>query len=128
MAEPAQAKILLVEDEPFLSGMYQTKLKIEGYDVVTARDGEEALQKLAEEKFNIVLLDIMMPLLNGFETLETIRKSSNKALAKTPVIILTNLGQKSDIEKGLLLGANDYIVKANFTPAEVVDKIKKHLK
>jgi len=120
-------KILLAEDEPFLSGMYQTKLKIEGYDVVAAADGEEALEKLDKGDFDIILLDIMMPKLNGFEVLNNIRNNSNKELAKIPVIILTNLGQKTDIEKGLLLGANDYIVKANFTPAEVVDKIKKHL-
>lgn len=120
-------KILLAEDEPFLSGMYQTKLKIEGFDVAAAADGEEALAKLEKEKFDVVLLDIMMPKLNGFEVLNNIRNGANKELAKIPVIILTNLGQKTDIEKGLLLGANDYIVKANFTPAEVVDKIKKHL-
>jgi len=120
-------KILLAEDEPFLSGMYQTKLKIAGYDINAAGDGEEALEKLDKEEFDMILLDIMMPKLNGFEVLNNIRNSKNKKLASTPVIILTNLGQKTDIEKGLLLGANDYIVKANFTPTEVVDKIKKHL-
>lgn len=122
-----KVKILLVEDEPFLSGMYQTKLKIAGYDVTAAGDGEEALEKLEKGSFDMILLDIMMPKLNGFEVLNNIRNNKNKQLAKIPVIILTNLGQKTDIEKGLLLGANDYIVKANFTPTEVVEKIKKHL-
>lgn len=123
-----QIKVLLAEDEPFLSGMYQTKLKLEGFEVVTAADGEEALEKLKQEKFNILLLDIMMPKLNGFEVLKSLREDPNHDLASLPVIILTNLGQKSDIEQGLLLGANDYIVKANLTPAEVVEKIKKLIK
>ncbi len=118
-------KILLVEDEPFLSGMYQTKLKMENFDVAAASDGEEGLQKFKEDSFDLVLLDIMMPKHNGFEVLKVIRKDSDQKKAAIPVIMLTNLGQKSDIEQGLLLGANDSIVKANFTPAEVVTKINK---
>jgi DNA-binding response OmpR family regulator len=120
-----QKKVLLVEDDPFISGMYQTKLKLEGYDVDTVVDGEAALQKMEEQEYAIVLLDIMMPKLNGFEVLKEIRTGAKKSISDTPVIMLTNLGQKSDIEQGLLLGANDYIVKANFTPSEVVEKIKK---
>ncbi len=119
-------KILLVEDEPFLSGMYQTKLKLEGFDVVTALDGEQALEKIQDGKFDLILLDIMMPKLNGFEVLKSIRKEKGN-IAKVPVLMLTNLGQKSDVEQGLLLGANDYIIKANFTPAEVVSKISKFI-
>ena len=118
-------KVLLVEDDPFISGMYQTKLKLEGYEVDTAVDGEAALQKIEQQAYDIVLLDIMMPKLNGFEVLKEIRTGEKKGVSDTPVIMLTNLGQKSDIEQGLLLGANDYIVKANFTPTEVVEKIKK---
>ncbi|GAC1413069.1 MAG: hypothetical protein NVSMB66_4000 [Candidatus Doudnabacteria bacterium] len=118
-------KILLVEDEPFLSGMYKTKLGLEGFEVSTAKDGEEALDKIKEEKFDLILLDIMMPKINGFEVLKSIRKDPEKQTANVPVLMLTNLGQKSDIEQGLLLGANDYIVKASFTPAEVVEKINK---
>ncbi len=117
-------KILLVEDEPFLSGMYQTKLKLEGFDVVAVLDGEQALEKIKGGKFDLVLLDIMMPKLNGFEVLKSIRKEKG-VISKVPVLMLTNLGQKSDVEQGLLLGANDYIVKASFTPAEVVQKINK---
>ena len=118
-------KVLLVEDDPFISGMYQTKLKLEGYDVDTAADGEAALQKMETASYAIILLDIMMPKVNGFEVLKEIRTGPKKEISDTPVIMLTNLGQKSDIEQGLLLGANDYIVKANFTPGEVVEKIKK---
>jgi DNA-binding response OmpR family regulator len=118
-------KILLVEDEPFLLGMYQTKLQLENFDVTTAANGEEALEKLKAGAFDIVLLDIMMPKLNGFEVLKEVRRDSDPQKSAMPVIMLTNLGQKSDIEQGLLLGANDYVVKANFTPAEVVAKINK---
>ncbi len=125
MAETNTTKrrVLLVEDEPFLSGMYQTKLSLEGFNVVAAVDGEDALEKIKDGSYDIVLLDIMMPKLNGFEVLKYIRKDEAPAIAKVPVIMLTNLGQKSDVEQGLLLGANDYIVKANLTPAEVVTKI-----
>lgn len=120
-------KILLVEDEPFLSGMYKTKLQLEGFDVTVAMDGEEALDKIKGDKFDLVLLDIMMPKLNGFEVLKNIRHDSNPGTSGTPVVMLTNLGQKSDIEQGLLLGANDYVIKASFTPAEVVQKINKYI-
>lgn len=117
-------KILLVEDEPFLSGMYQTKLQMEGFEVVVSMDGDDALKKAAEARFDLILLDIMIPKLNGFDVLKSFRDGSIKDALHTPVIILTNLGQKTDIEQGLLLGANDYIIKANFTPAQVVEKVK----
>lgn len=123
----ATKKILLVEDEPFLAGMYQTKLKLEGFDVDTAPDGEEALKKLKASRYDLVLLDIMMPKLNGFAVLKDMRASKG-ALADTPVIMLTNLGQKSDVEQAMSLGANDYIIKAHFTPGEVVTKIKALIK
>jgi DNA-binding response OmpR family regulator len=122
------AKILLVEDEPFLSGMYQTKLRLAGFEVSVAKDGEEALEKIKNDQFALILLDIMMPKLNGFEVLKVIRKDVRPETAKVPVLMLTNLGQRSDIEQGLLLGANDYVVKASYTPAEVVAKINKFIK
>ena len=121
-------KILLVEDEPFLSGMYQTKLKLEGFDVATAADGEDALQKMKAVAYDLILLDIMMPKLNGFAVLKEMRSDKSSPLATVPVIMLTNLGQKSDLEQAMQLGANDYIVKAHFTPAEVVTKIKALIK
>ncbi len=126
-SESGTHQVLLAEDEPFLSGMYQTKLQLEGFSVMVASNGEEALEKFQANPCEIVLLDIMMPKLNGFDVLKSIRSSVDPAKAKVPVIMLTNLGQKSDIEQGLLLGANDYIVKANLTPAQVVEKVKKLL-
>ncbi len=122
-----KAHILLVEDESFLANMYQTKLQLEGYNTEIAINGEEALQKLAATAYDLVLLDIMMPKLNGFAVLKSIRQEKNKTRNDVPVVVLTNLGQKNDIEQGLLLGANDYLVKANFTPSEVVQKIKKYV-
>lgn len=123
--EPTKAKILLVEDDTFISGMYQTKLSMLGYSVRVASDGEAGWAELQKEKPDLVLLDIVLPKKDGFEILGEIR--ANAALKGLPVILLTNLGQKPDVQKGLELGADDYIIKAHFTPTEVVEKIEKML-
>ncbi len=119
-------KVAIVEDEPFLASMYTTKFELEGFEVLRAGDGGEGLKLIKEAKPDIVLLDVVMPKMDGFEVLTTLRGEAETA--KLPVILLTNLGQSSDIEKGLALGANDYIIKANYTPAQVVAKVKEHLK
>jgi DNA-binding response OmpR family regulator len=124
MAEDKK-KILLVEDDKFLSEMYATKLTGSGFDVETAFDGQEALVKANAQKPNLILLDVVLPKMDGFEFLQLLKKEA--AIADTPVIILTNLGQKEEVEKGLKLGAKDYIIKAHFTPTEVVAKVKKLL-
>ena len=118
----AKQKILLVEDDSFLSNMYATKLELEGYEVVIAEDGEAGYEKAVSEKPDVILLDIMLPKLDGFGVLEKVR--SNDATQSVPVILLTNLSQDEDIQKGLSLGANDFLVKAHFMPSEVVKKIK----
>lgn len=118
-------KIMLIEDDEILRDLCATKLKKENYEVITAIDGQTGLQKIEEEKPMIVLLDIILPGMDGFEVLKEIRASKNATVAKTPVILLTNLGQESDIKKGETLGAEDYIVKANSTTEEIIDKIKK---
>jgi DNA-binding response OmpR family regulator len=116
-------KILLIEDDKFLSDMYVTKFSKFGYEIETAYDGEEGIRKIKELKPDIILLDIRLPLKDGFEVLgETKKDQKTKDI---PIILLTNLGQKEDIEKGLKLGAVDYLIKAQFTPQEVVDKVKK---
>ena len=118
-------KILLVEDDKFLSEMYATKLTASGFDVEVSFDGQDALTKIKEKKPDLILLDIVLPKMDGFELLQFLRKDdSTKEIS---VIILTNLGQKEEVEKGLKLGANDYIIKAHFTPTEVVAKAKKLL-
>lgn len=116
-------KILLVEDDPFLSSMYSTKFEIEDFTVLAAVDGEKGLKLALSERPDIILLDIIMPKMNGFEVLEKLKEDSTTK--DIPVILLTNLNQKDEIAKGLSLGATDYLIKAHFMPSEVVDKIKK---
>jgi len=115
-------KVLVAEDDKFLMKVYETKLSKEGFEFIPASDGAMAISKIESEKPNIILLDLIMPNKNGFEVLETIK--ANPELKDIPVLILSNLGQESDIEKGIALGAVDFIVKSNMSIQEVVDKIR----
>ncbi|MFH1781630.1 MAG: response regulator [Patescibacteria group bacterium] len=117
--------ILIVEDDRFLSELIATKLEKEGFGIELSPDAENALEKVKANVPDIILLDIMLPGMDGFEFLEKIKADKKSAQAKVPVLILSNFGQESKVEKGLSLGADDYLVKANFTTAEIVDKIKK---
>ena len=119
-------KILVVEDETFLVKIYSVKLKKEGYDVTIATDGEQAVQQAEEVKPHLILLDLILPKMNGFEALERMRASA--ANKNTPVIVLSNLGQEEDIKRAEALGATDYLVKANFSIQDVIAKIKTVLK
>jgi DNA-binding response OmpR family regulator len=120
------AKILVVEDDKFLRELIARKLREENYEVSEAVDGEEGVKKIEEEAPDLILLDLILPGIDGFEVLARIKETPK--LSQIPVIILSNLGQRDDIEKGLKLGAIDYLVKAHFTPAEIIEKIKKALK
>lgn len=120
------AKILLVEDDEMLHSMYTQKFSQEGYQIISAYNGAEGLKKAEEEKPDVILLDIIMPKMDGFVALKKIKQ--NAKLASIPVVMLTNLGQDEDIKKGRELGADDYFIKANHTPTEVVAKIKALLK
>jgi len=106
--------------------MYSSKFNREGYDIVTAENGSDGLKLAKENKPDLILLDIILPKLDGFATLKEIRGDAN--IKNTPVILLTNLGQDQDIQKGKALGADDYFVKANHTPTEVVEKVRELLK
>ncbi len=117
--------ILIIEDDKFLRQLIAQKLLKEGYDVSEAIDGEEGLKKVKEEKPDLVLLDLILPGIDGFEVLSQLGK--DESLSQIPVIILSNLGQKEDVERGLNLGAIDYLIKAHFTPGEIIEKIKKAL-
>jgi len=119
-------KILIIEDDSFLSEMYSTKLTQDGFEVEVAIDGKQGLEKIKSVKPDLVLLDIVLPKMDGFEILENTKK--DKELQDIPIILLTNLGQKNEIEKGLSLGADEYIIKAHFTPTAVVAKVKEVLK
>jgi DNA-binding response OmpR family regulator len=121
-----EKKILIIEDDKMISNMYQTKLRQEGFNVLVADDGSQGLDLAIKEKPDLILLDIILPQLDGFALLEEIRL--NPSLKHTPVYMLTNLGTTEDKEKAEKLGANDYLVKANLTPAQIGEIIKKHLK
>lgn len=123
--EGGVTNVLLVEDDVFLSGIYQKKFEMEGFKVFTADNGEKALTEAAKKKPDIILLDILLPKLDGFAVLEKLK--NDPETKPIPVILLTNLGQKDDVEKGLEAGAADYLIKAHFKPSEVVDKVKKVL-
>lgn len=116
------AKILVVEDDKFLRELIVQKLLREGYTTAEAIDGEEGLRKIKEEKPDIILLDIILPGIDGFEVLK--RAKEDEEIKDIPVIILSNLGQQEDIDKGVELGAKDYLVKAEFTPGEIVEKVR----
>lgn len=114
--------ILLVEDDEFLAELYATKLNLEGFEVALAVDGEKGLKMIKEKNPDLILLDIILPKIDGFEILKTIK--ADRALKNIPVILLTNLSQKDEVKRGLELGADDYLIKAHFMPSEVVKKIK----
>jgi len=118
--------ILIVEDDEFLRGLINKKLASEGFGVISAIDGEDGIKKAKEDKPDLVLLDLVLPNIDGFEVLSKIREDAS--ISKTPVIILSNLGQKEDIDKGMKFGATDYIIKAQFTPEEIVERVKNILK
>jgi len=115
-------KVLIIEDDKFLRELLGKKLSTVGYTAILAIDGEEGLEKIKKEKPDIVLLDLILPGINGFEVLE--KYKSEPGISSIPAIILSNLGQREDIEKGLKLGAKDFLVKAHFTPQEIVNKLQ----
>ena len=119
--------ILLCEDEEFVARSYMRKLKLEGYTVIHANNGEEAIKMLFAEKPDLVILDLMMPLKTGFEVLEHIQKEATAEIKKIPIIVASNLGQKSDIEEAKRLGAVDFLIKSNISMKELDAKVKEHL-
>ena len=121
-----KAKILVIEDDEFLRELIVQKLIKEEYEAFGAVDGKEGIKKIQEKKPDLILLDLIMPGINGFEVLQIIK--NHPILFSIPVIILSNLGQKEEIQKGLRMGAKDFLVKAHFTPKEIVNKIKAVLK
>lgn len=122
----SKVKILLVEDDETLREMYSLKFKEEGYNLYMADNGEAGLALALKELPSVILLDIMMPKMDGFAVLAELKK--NDQTKTIPVLMLSNLGQASDIEKGSSMGANDYVVKASMTPTQVVEKVKSYLK
>jgi len=117
-----KSKVLLVEDDKMLADMYVTKFSKEGMEILKADDGAQGLEMAKQHKPDLILLDIIMPKLDGFAVLKELKKDPN--MSDTHILLLTNLGQSEDVEKGKQLGADDYFIKANHTPAEIVTKVK----
>lgn len=118
-------KILIAEDDQFLSDAYVAKLTFEGYEIETAMDGEEALLTLQTFKPDLMILDLVMPKLDGYMVLTEIRK--NDEFKNLPVIVASNLGQKEDIEHAKALGATDFVVKTDLSIKDLVEKVKRLL-
>jgi DNA-binding response OmpR family regulator len=126
MGEAASArkpyKILLIEDEDFLRRIFKRRLVADGYDVFDVGSAEKALDWLKESAPDLIILDLYLPQMNGFEFLKHLK--ANPARENTPVLILSGLGQEADIRKGLELGAQEYVVKTNLSPPELLSKIR----
>ncbi|MBI3420931.1 MAG: response regulator [Candidatus Sungbacteria bacterium] len=126
MPNQGKKKILIIDDDPFISDMYVLKFQDEGYSVEVAKDGKMGLERILAFQPDIVLLDIVMPSMDGFDVMQKL--TAEYPPEKMPkIIFLTNFGQKEDIERGIRLGADDYIIKAHFTPSEVAEKVKQVL-
>ncbi|MBU1166997.1 response regulator [Patescibacteria group bacterium] len=115
-------KVLVIDDDKFVQKVYQVKLEEAGYEVIQAFDGQEGEEKISKEKPDFILLDMIMPKKNGFELLEDIKTDAK--LKKVPVVVISNLKQDSDIEKAKNLGANEYMPKDQFSPVQIIEKIK----
>lgn len=120
------AKILIVDDDMILREMYEARLKEGGYEIVSASDGEEALQKAASEKPDVILLDIMMPKVNGIDVMKKLRE--DEPTANIPVILLTALVREIDKVKEMMREYDAYLIKSEIMPGEVVEKIESALK
>lgn len=119
-------KILIIEDERLLLDMYESYFKKAGYEVFATGNGRPGIEIAKEEKPDIIITDILMPEMDGYEVIKAIRKDSKTK--KIPILVFSNLGQKEEINKGLELGADDYVIKTDLTPSELMKKIERMLK
>ncbi len=120
-----ERKILIIEDEKYLLEMYQSRFEKSGHQVLTAANGRTGLKLAQRERPNLIILDILMPTMDGFEVVKKIRADSQ--LKKIPILILSNLGQPDEIKEGLRLGADDYVIKTDLTPSELLEKAERML-
>ncbi len=114
-------KVLIIEDEEILCNLLQKKVSSAGYETYIARDGEEGIKKVREVQPDLVLLDIVMPKMGGFEVLEEMNK--DEKLSSIPVVVVSNSGQPVEIDRAQKLGVKDWLVKTEFDPQEVMDKV-----
>jgi len=117
--------ILVIEDDKFYCNIFQTKFTQAGYDILVAFNGNLGIQAAAKRKPDLILLDLIMPEKDGFETLKELK--ADPTMKEVPIVVLSNLGQVDDIEKAKALGANDYIVKANISLQGVIEKVQQYL-
>lgn len=120
-------KILLIEDDQMLANLLVQKLTLEGFGAYFARDGKSGLEAIKSIHPDMILLDLMLPEINGYQLMEILRKDSDPSIANIPIIIISNSGQPVEIDKALQYGIKDYFVKSSFDPGQVVQKIKKHM-
>jgi len=118
-------KILIIEDEELLCNLLQRKLSEEGYQVSVAKDGVEGMKMIKEMKPNLILLDIVMPNKNGFEVMDEMQ--ADERLKHIPIIVISNSGQPVEIDKAKESGARDWLIKTEFDPQEVIEKVKKQI-
>jgi DNA-binding response OmpR family regulator len=123
MATYMEKKILIIEDEESLLDMYKSRFEKAGYQVLTANDGKSGIEIIQKQRPDLVILDILMPEMDGYETIKKIRK--NAQIKKIPILVLSNLGQPDEINKALKLGADDYVVKTEVTPTELFNKVER---
>ena len=119
------AKILFIEDDPLLVKIYSTRLSQDGFEVLSAENGEAGLQVAETQVPDLIVLDIMMPRLDGFSVLEKLRTSEKTK--NTPILVYSNLGQEDETARAKKMGATDFIIKANLSPTEMIAKIKEYL-
>lgn len=119
-----KVKVLLIEDEPDVLELYRLKLTLDDYDVVTAQNGQEGLDKAHSEKPELIFLDIKMPGMDGFDVLKRLR--ADEATKAIPVIILSNFDEEAMVEKGLSLGANEYLIKSHVSPGSLSEKAREY--
>lgn len=119
------AKILIIEDDPLIVKIYTTRLSADGFEVVSAENGEEGLKLIEQDGIDLIVLDLMMPRIDGFGLLEKIR--ATEKTKDLPVLVYSNLAQEEEVTRVKNLGATEFIVKANISPTEMVNKIKGYL-
>jgi len=124
--ERAKKKILIIEDEKFLLELYQGRFEKDGYQVFTAINGLTGLKLAQKEKPDLIILDILMPGMDGYEVIRKLKEDNQTK--EITILVLSNLGQREEINQGLKTGADDYIIKTDLTPSELIDKVEEMLK
>ena len=119
----ADVTVLVVDDDPVIMRLLEVNFEMEGYTVLTATDGQQALDQIAGNAPDLVVCDIMMPVVNGLEVVETLRQSGDAKLERLPIILLSAKAQASEVQKGLDVGADDYITKP-FDPLELIERVQ----